>query len=340
LQLQPALERRGINLTVRPFVDSATYASLYDRGAWARTAAGLGRAAARRLPELWRSRRFDAVLVQREAMLFGPALLERAAASRTPVVLDLDDATYISYDSPTYGRMARWLKWPGKTDRLIASASMVSCGNQTIADYVEARGTSATIVPTVVDLERWTPRPPGAEATGNELPVVGWVGSHSTLPYVQTMAPALAELATTHKFRVLLVGGGRLDVPGAEIETRPWRLDREIDDFRALDVGLYPLPADDPWAAGKSGLKAVQYMAVGIPYVASPVGATTQIGEEGRTHLLARTTTEWHDALAALLDDVEGRRRMGANGRAHAEAHYTLDQAADALADALRRATA
>src|SRR4051794_30486495 len=210
VQLQPALLRRGIDLTVRPFVDSASYSRLYDRGAWARTAAGLGRAAARRVPELWRSRRVDAVVVQREAMLFGPALLERAAASRTPLVLDLDDATYVSYDSPTYGRLGRWLKWPGKTDRLIAYASTVTCGNQTVADYVSARGTPATVVPTVVDLDRWTPRPGG----DNGVPVIGWVGSHSTLPYLQAIAPALAQLATTHEFKVLVVGGGGpLDVP-------------------------------------------------------------------------------------------------------------------------------
>jgi glycosyltransferase involved in cell wall biosynthesis len=114
-------------------------------------------------------------------------------------------------------------------------------------------------------------------------------------------------------------------------------MEREIEDFQSFDIGLYPIAADE-WASGKSGFKAIQYMAVGIPYVASPVGACREIGEPNVTHLLASTKDEWVEALASLLSDKELRERLGRAGRAHATEHYTVAVQADKLAEALREA--
>jgi glycosyltransferase involved in cell wall biosynthesis len=345
VQLSAPLAQRGIDLTIHPFLDADTYSTLYDRTAWLRTTRGLLKAAGRRLRDVKQARDYDCLLVQREAMLFGPPLVETLASrgrSHLPLVLDLDDATYVAYDSPTYGRFARWLKWPAKTDRLIDMAAMVTCGNNTVADYVTARGTPATIVPTVVDLDTWMPRP---RQRNNTPPVIGWIGSHSTFPYLEAIAPALQQLAKEHAYKLLVVGAGQrqpnakpIAIEGVDVDSRPWRLDRELQDFQEIDIGLYPLPADDPWAAGKSGFKAVQYMAVGVPYVASPIGAAHDIGEHNETHLLAHTHDEWRQALATLLTDPDRRARMGKKGRAHAQANYTLDHAVDPLADAIQRA--
>lgn len=341
-QLRAPLQERGIHLDVRPFLDATTYAHLYDRDAWPTTLKGLARATARRTADLLRARRYDCVLVQREAMLFGPPLVEwlTKAVDKVPIVLDLDDATYVHYDSPVYGRTARLLKWPGKTDTLIDYAQAVTCGSDAVADYVRAKGTRAWLVPTVVDPNRWTPRNHDNK-DDNDVPVIGWIGSHTTFPYLETITPALERLATNHRFRLLIVGSGRTDITFAniDVDVRPWSQDTERDDFRSLDIGLYPLPADDDWAAGKSGFKAIQYLTVGVPYVASPVGAAKAIGEPNVTHLEATTTEEWETALAHLLDDPNERDQMGKEGRRHALEHYTLDHAADPLAEALRAAT-
>jgi glycosyltransferase involved in cell wall biosynthesis len=335
VQLCPALAARGIDVTLRPFVDARTFETLYDRSAWPRTAAGFVRATGRRLSDLASAGRFDRILVLREAMLFGPPLVERVAsrAGRRPMVLDLDDATYVAYDSPTYGRLGRFLKWPGKTDDLIDLAQVVTCGNPVIRDYVVRRGTDAVVVPAVVDTDQFTPRPAGNRI---DPPVVGWIGTHSTFAYLEGLAPVLTALAEEHRFRLLIVGSGRdtVDLPGVDVELRSWRLHREVADFQSLDIGLYPLPGDD-WATGKSGLKAVQYMAVGVPYVTSPVGAAGQLGEDGVTHLRAHTPDEWRDALALLLSDAERRQEMGAAGRRHAVAHHGLGHAVEPLARAL-----
>ena len=203
------------------------------------------------------------------------------------------------------------------------------------------------VIPTVVDTERFRPLTKGDERAGvrleDEMPVLGGVGTHSTFPYLESIFQALEQLAKAHRFRLKIVGAGKRDIKiqGVEIENLEWKLEREIEDFQSFDIGLYPINAAlyaDKWAAGKSGFKAIQYMAVGVPYVATPIAASAEIGEVNVTHLFASTLDEWRDKLSTLLSDRAKRERMGQAGRSHALAHYTVPQQADKLAAALREA--
>ena len=128
-----------------------------------------------------------------------------------------------------------------------------------------------------------------------------------------------------------------MNVPGVEVESLAWNLDREIADFQSFDIGLYPI-IEDAWSAGKSGFKSIQYMAVGVPFVVTPVGASAEVGEANVTHFEARSQEVWRAALARLLSDAELRRRMGAAGREYALQHYTVAEQVDKLAAALRSA--
>jgi len=335
-QFVDALADRGINLTIRPFLDSQLFELLYDRGALPRTAVGLLRAGLLRLGDVLAARKADVILVQREAMMFGPPLVERLAMrmGRCPMVLDLDDATYVSYLSPTYGRLGSALKWFSKTDDLIRWAKIVTCGNRPIAEHVAALGKQAGIIPTVVDTDRFRPRP---DTHAEHVSVLGWIGTHSTYQYLASIFPALQRLAHAQHFRLKVVGAGqeKIAIPGVEVENLAWSLEREIADFQSFDIGLYPMLEDD-WSVGKSGFKSVQYMAVGVPFVTTPVGACAEIGEPNVTHLFARSQDEWCAALAHLLADENLRRRMGAAGRLHALEHYTVAVQAQKLANVLR----
>jgi glycosyltransferase involved in cell wall biosynthesis len=345
-QFVAPLRERGIELTVRPFLDSRLFSSLYQRSAMAQTALGLVRSALRRLGDVLEARRADVLLVQREAMMFGPPVVEWLATTvgRCPMVLDLDDATYVSYTSPTYGRLGSALKWFGKTNDLIRWAKVVTCGNRSIADYVTGLGGRAVIIPTVVDTERFRPRTRAVERREEGDPLVlGWIGTHSTYPYLESIFPALQELAQKERFRLKIVGAGRDEIrlPGVEVVNLKWSLEREIEDFQSFDIGLYPINTGlyaDQWATGKSGFKAIQYMAVGIPYVVTPVAASAEIGEPDVTHFCAETQDEWHAALRTLLTDADRRASMGEAGRRHALRHYTVPAQADKLAEALREA--
>jgi glycosyltransferase involved in cell wall biosynthesis len=335
------LAERGIELKLRPFLDTTLFASLYRVGAAPETALGLARASLRRFADIFRARKADVIFIQREAMILGPPVIEWLSMhlSGSPMVLDLDDPTYVPYTSPTYGKLGKALKWFRKTDDLIRWSSVVTCGNQAIADYVVSKGSKAVVIPTVVDTEVFHPR----FAETDRKPVLGWVGTHSTFPYLESVFPVLQDLAKDHSFRLKIVGAGTDDIsiPGVEVENLEWQLDREVADFQSFDIGLYPIDTSlyaDKWAAGKSGFKAIEYMSVGVPYVASPVGVLEQIGEIGATHFCASTHNEWRSALSKLIVDRDRRRKMGMAGRRHALEHYTLEAQADKLADALRQA--
>jgi len=331
----------GITLTVRPFLSAKLFEHFYQRRALLSTAIGLLRSTLMRCTDLGRLRTADVVLVQREAAIFGPPVVEWLAAHvfKRPLVLDLDDATYVSYTSPTYGRLGKKLKWFSKTDDLIGWSSIVTCGNRSIAEYVSGKGAVARVIPTVVDTDLFRP---GTARKDGPL-VLGWIGTHSTFPYLESLFPTLQKLATKHDFKLKIVGSGRerISVPGVNVENLEWRLDREVADFQSFDIGLYPIDASmyaEKWAAGKSGFKAIQYMAVGIPYVATPVGAAAEIGTPSITHSHAVSPDEWFLALDSLITNREQRMQMGAAGRQYVCQHYSLAAQARKLAEALREA--
>jgi glycosyltransferase involved in cell wall biosynthesis len=328
VQFIEPLARRGIDVTFSPFLDAALFADLYTPGRLFRRSPQLLVATLRRLGAIVRAARADVVFVQREALLFGPPLIEWMAVRllARPMILDLDDATWLPYRSPVYGRLAALMKGTRKTERLIRWSSVVTCGNPKIADDVRARGAEAAIIPSAVDLRVFHPR-----ETANEVPVIGWIGTHTTYPFLERLMPVFDRLGAHHRFELRIIGSGV-----ADIDTRPWNMNTEADDFRSLDIGVYPL-TDDEWNARKSALKAVQYMASGVPFVMSPVGTCATLGLRDETHFLATTEEEWLAALGRLLSDAALRKRMGQAGRRYAEEHHALEHAADLLAALCRR---
>lgn len=331
-QFVEPLAGHGVTLTIRPFLDSRLFKNLYRREALPRNALGLVASAFLRIGDVIRASNTDVLFVQREAMMVGPPLVEWLSmkTGRCPMVLDLDDSTYVSYLSPTYGRWGSALKWFSKTNDLIGWAKVVTCGNRAIADYVTGRGKEAVIIPTVVDTNRFVPR---AESADPGVPVIGWIGTHSTYQYLASVFPALERLAHEHRFRLKVIGAGRDDItiPGVDVENVAWNLEREVADFQSFDIGIYPIVRDE-WSEGKSGFKAIQYMAVGIPFVTTPVGACAEIGQPGVTHFVAETEDEWVSGLSKLLSDRQQAAIMGAAGRRYALEHYTVAAQAAKLA--------
>ncbi|MBV8520370.1 MAG: glycosyltransferase family 4 protein [Acidobacteria bacterium] len=335
LQYVAPLAAEGIALDVRPFLTDRVFDTLYDRRRMLRTAGGITAGIVRRACDVTRLGAYDAAFVQREAALIGPPFFEWLVQRRMPLVLDLDDSTYIGQRSDVFGVVAALLKSRKKPERLIRWSEHVVCGNPTIAAYVAQFGVPTTVLPTIVDVARFVPR----ATPGDGVPVIGWIGTHSTFAYFRRLVPLLEALARRERFRVRIVGAGVDDVriAGVEVESLPWKLERELADLQSFDVAVYPI-ASDAWAAGKSGFKAIQYLSCGIPYVASPVGVTADIGVAGETNFFATTDDEWIDALARLLRDAELRAAMARRGRAYAVEHYSRARTAEVLAGVLRAA--
>ncbi len=319
LQYLPILERDGIECEVSPLLDEKYWdkKSVTGRTPVRETLS----AYRRRLGVLGTVRRFDLVVLHCEALPYLPPFWERALVGLgVRYVFDFDDAIHHNYDQHPSAAV-RWLL-AGKIRQVIRWSSGVSAGNRYLADYARPFSRRVEILPTVVDLARFCPTRSPVQK-GSRI-VVGWIGSPSTAPYLSLIAGPLARFCARQEARVVAVGSGPISLPGVPLETRPWSEAAETDDIRGFDIGIMPLP-DTPWARGKSAFKLIQYMACGLPVVASPVGANAEVVENGVSGILADGGDQWLDALCRLAGDGDLREEMGRRGRARVEACYCLN---------------
>ena len=262
--------------------------------------------------------RYDAVIVQRKLLDPSQAQLLRRLAPR--VFFDLDDAVMVQRRA--IGRVSAWRK----RQRFLATARAadhVVAGNRHLAEQFAEVGRPVTILPTVVDPNHYIVK--RHEAT--ERPTLVWIGSRSTLPYLRQWMPAIeAAAGRVPGLRLLTIANESVSSDVLPVDHVPWSVEAEAAALARGDIGLAPTPVD-PWALGKCGFKIVQYMATGLPAVASPVGLNAEIVSAGRTGLLPDTIEQWADAIVRLASDADLRSRMGAAGRADVVSDYSLERA-------------
>jgi glycosyltransferase involved in cell wall biosynthesis len=283
----------------------------------------------RRLAALLHARDFDLLWVEKEFLPWMPAWIEELLA-RQPYVVDYDDAVFHRYDLHRSALIRRLLG--RKIDRVMQNAALVVAGNEYLKERAVSAGAKRVeILPSVVDADLYAPAL--ARASGF---TVGWIGSPVTARYLDHIRPALEMLINGGQAQVSLIGAGEaIKWENANVHTLPWHEESEIQNIQRFDVGIMPL-VDGPFERGKCGYKLIQYMACGLPVVASPVGVNRQIVEHGVTGFLAESEQDWQRALMFLRENPAKRREMGLAGRAKMERGYSLKATAPKLADLLK----
>ena len=330
------LREAGISLEYAVFETDRLHEIIYKPGLVARKALEMARAYALFVPKVRDLRRYDAVLVNREATLIGPALIERWVARRgTPLIYLLDDPLYIRYRSPTNGWLS-YLKAPGKVGTLCRLSAVVLANSPSHAAFARRYNRNVWEIPSVVDGDLytgWMPR----ERHDDGRVCVGWSGSPSTTANLQVIRRPLRAWSQRDDVQLLFIGGRDFGLPEVPHIQVPWRAETEVDDLRRLDVGLLPVPATR-WAPHKFYLKLVQYMALGIPPVATPIGSNLAVIDDGVTGLLATGDAGWRRAVERLVSDPELRERCGRRAAEVAHRRYTLQANAEKIVAAFRSA--
>ncbi len=321
-QLVPHLEQRGIECVVRP-----AYGDGYNR--WASTAAGPVYKLAcslQRIPYVFDADRFDVLFLQRPALPFS-ATAEKLANWRNPhTIFDVDDAIYLGADGSRDRRQSQAF------ESIVGHCAHVICGNEHLARHTRHL-TPTSVIPTVVDTDIYRPAP---KSEGDDAVVIGWMGTATNFKSLHTVAPVLRRLAQQGLAQIQIVSNEKFEALSdvESVTQMAWSADREVEHLQGFDIGIMPL-VDNGISRGKCAFKAIQYMAVGIPVVASPVGVNKDLLSEQRAGILADGPPEFEAALRRLIADDALRQKMGRLGWQKVENDYSVRSVIDRYVELL-----
>jgi glycosyltransferase involved in cell wall biosynthesis len=329
MQYLPLLAEHGIDVEVCELFPDAYLQARYGGSAFS-AKKHVWKYYWRRMVQLLRASPRSALWIEAELFPYLPYWLESMLRrSGAPFVAEYDDALFHSYDLSSHALVRRVLG--KKIDRVMQHATCVIAGNGYLAARaIQASAPRVELIPTVVDHRRYAKVAHGERAQT----VIGWVGSPATQKYLLDIRDALAKVCAKHDARLLLVGANAHIVEqlaGIPVERVAWSEDTEAATIARMDIGIMPL-VDGPWERGKCGYKLIQYMACGLPVVASPVGVNEDIVRQGESGYLAADDAAWEDALQRLVKDAPLRQRMGSAGRERVEREYSVEAQAPRLA--------
>jgi len=269
------------------------------------------------------------VVIQYELFYEGPMWMELLVARTHPrVIYDYDDSLY------AFPRYAKYLP------KLLSTVDQVVVGNRYLAEYSKKYNRHVSIIPTCPDHDAFIPRSDRVDELAPNDVRIGWIGNPANLSYLNMVSEVIRRLSSEYVVTLIIVCAGPYDLATLRLEDLPirrkeWSLETEGEDICTFDIGIMPI-WEDVVGEGKCGFKALQYMAAGVPCVASPVGINSEIIEHGVTGYLARSEEEWYQFLKTLVESLQLRQRMGQRGRQFTLSHYSLDIATQKWSDVIR----
>ncbi|MGC3946006.1 MAG: glycosyltransferase family 4 protein [Chryseolinea sp.] len=319
------LRSNGIDFSIQSFLDKDNWRLFYSSGDTVGKVIALIKGFIRRSVGLARAGQFDFVFIHREASPIGPPVFEWILAKllRKKIIFDFDDAIWMT-DKVSENPIARLVKYRGKFSTICKVAHVISAGNQYLCDFARQYNDRVILNPTTIDTESVHSPARYKNSTNSSTITIGWTGSHSTLKYLETLKNTLQQIEGVYPEVEFTVIADKPPTLGLKrINYKPWSERTEIEDLASIDIGLMPLPMDE-WSKGKCGFKILQYMALCIPSVSSPVGVNTSIVDHHRNGFLASSEAEWVDYLSKLIASKELRLRLGEAGRETVTSYYSV----------------
>ncbi len=321
-QYLPYLKEQGFEITMKPFLSEKGWDTLYKEGSTFAKILALSGSFIRRWRLIFSLSRYDHIFIHREASMVGPAIFEWIIAKifRRKFIYDFDDAIWLPNYSDSNARFQK-LKMYKKVNKIMRFAHKITVGNAYLEEYARKSNKNTQILPTTID----TDNVHNLEGNpNNDVPVIGWTGSHTTMQYLDELVPTLDELYKETKFIFRIISNQPLTIDRDYLEFKPWTSATEIQDLASINIGVMPL-TDNEWSRGKCGFKALQYMALGIPAVVSPVGVNSTIITNGENGFICDAPNEWKQCLSDLLKDEFLRRSIGQKGKQRVLDAYSVE---------------
>ena len=304
------------------FLSESSFNILYQKGRLLKKTAGVISGFLRRFFILFRLFRFDYIFIHREVTPVGPPVFELIIAKilRKRIIYDFDDAIWLSNTSGE-NMLAAFAKCHWKVKYICSWSVKITCGNDFLCDFAKKFNENVFYLPTTLDLDKISVLKNDSKSK-TALKTIGWTGTHSTLKYLHSLVPILQDLQKHVVFRFVVIADKDPELPLENYEFKPWNKSTEWDDLATLDVGLMPLESTE-WEEGKCGFKALQYMALGIPALASPTGVNKRIIASGVNGFICDSIEDWKKGILAVLNENALREQFSINGRKKIEEDYS-----------------
>ncbi|MBL7870859.1 MAG: glycosyltransferase family 4 protein [Cyclobacteriaceae bacterium] len=324
-QYTEVLIQAGHTVRSQSFLNSHNWSFFFKSGHFLHKGSAVFSGFIKRLTMLLIVAKYDFVFIHRETLPIGFPVFEWMIAKiwRKKIIYDFDDAIWLT-DLQDESSLMRLLKWRQKVKTICRLSYKVSCGNHYLQDYAKQYNSQVIYNPTTLDCEHWhNPDLHKISKQAGQV-VIGWTGSHSTLKYLTLIEPVLKKIQNQFPFvSFLIIADQPPPIKLERLSFLTWNPHTEIEDLLNIDIGIMPLP-DDEWAKGKCGFKALQYMALKIPAIASPVGVNPEIIDHTINGYLAATEHEWYNYLSQLIINPTLRINMGIAGRQKVVRSYSV----------------
>jgi L-malate glycosyltransferase len=318
-----AFAKDGWEIKVEPFISRPFWDIIYEKGHLFQKLYFTTMAYIKRFMLLARVRNYDVVYIHLWGTPFGPPVFEKLLKKRSKrLIYDIDDLVYLKDTKSKAHSLVTWIKGRKKPLYLMQHADHVITCTPYLDEFVKKYNHHTTDISSTVDTAH---RYQVVNNYTNDKPItIGWSGSLSTSKYFYLLKNVFKRLGQMHGFQLLVMGDPDISINGLNIKAIPWKEAYEIETLQQFDIGVYPLP-DEEWVYGKSGLKAIQYMALGVPTVATAIGANYRVIEDKKSGFLVQTEDEWVAALSQLIDNPALRRTIGLNGRTRVETMFSIE---------------
>lgn len=318
------LKEKGFDTVISPFFSQKEY-SLYQSGNLLSKIYAVAIGYVRRCLLLFRLAPYEIIFIHREATPAGPPIAEyvMAKVKGKKIIYDFDDSIWLT-DNKDESFLGGFFRCRWKVRFICRWSYKISCGNAYLANYAREFNASVFVIPTTIDTRNF--HTPKARNKNPEAKIViGWTGSRSTLKYLRSIIPVLQIFEKKYpETEYLIIADKDPALPLKNAVFRPWRKETEITDLADMDIGIMPMP-DDAWTRGKCGFKALQYMAMEIPALVSPVGVNKEIVQDGVEGYWCASFNDWFTGLAELRPNPDKRVQMGKRGRQKVIRHYSVD---------------
>lgn len=313
------LDANGIDYRISSFLSIKAWHTLYTSGNYLYKIGCVIAGFVRRLFDMIYAINVNLVFIHREAAPVGPPFFEWILYKllKKKIIYDFDDAIWISNTS-AQNKIASKLKCHWKVKYICQYAYKISVGNEFLASYVRRFNINVLINPTTI---KYT-IPRNTTDKVNSTITIGWTGTHSTMKYLDLIRIPIMQLYKEFDICFTIISNQKPSdffVPFTYIK---WDKKSELQDLSRFDIGIMPL-ADDEWSKGKCGFKALQYMALGIPVVASKVGANIAIIDSNINGYLAENQIDWYNQLKLLIEDIDLRNTVGLLGNLKVKNNYS-----------------